>query len=99
MKYLFVVALIALAIQLAASTSTTSTTTDATTTTTTTAATDTTTTTTAATDTTTTTTATTTNKKRCYKGNNWCGTFRPKKKCKHPKRCHKTIVKVTHKKG
>ncbi|KAH8301106.1 hypothetical protein KR018_001820 [Drosophila ironensis] len=89
MKYLFVVALIALAIQLAASTSTTSTTTDATTTTTT----------TAATDTTTTTTATTTNKKRCYKGNNWCGTFRPKKKCKHPKRCHKTIVKVTHKKG
>ncbi|XP_043648042.1 protein new-glue 1-like [Drosophila teissieri] len=91
MKFLFVVALIVLAIQLASSTSTT------TTTTTTTDATTTTTTTTDAT--TTTTTAASTHKKRCWKGNNWCHTRIPKRKCKHPKRCHKTIVIVTHKKN
>ncbi|XP_041674227.1 protein new-glue 1-like [Drosophila eugracilis] len=88
MKFLFVVALIALAIQVAysASTNTTTTTTDATTTTTTTTA------------ATTTTTASSTHKKRCWKGNNWCHTRIPKKKCKHPKRCHKTVVIVTHRK-
>ncbi|XP_016955444.2 protein new-glue 1-like [Drosophila biarmipes] len=88
MKFLFVVALIALAIQVAysASSSTTTTTTAATTTTTT-------------TDATTTTTASSTHKKRCWKGNNWCHTRIPKRKCKHPNRCHKTIVIVTHKKG
>ncbi|XP_016955443.2 protein new-glue 1-like [Drosophila biarmipes] len=87
MRYLFVVALIALAIQCAssASSSTTTTTTAATTTTTT-------------TDATTTTTASSTHK-RCWKGNNWCHTRIPKRKCKHPKRCHKTVVIVTHKKG
>ncbi|KAH8350300.1 hypothetical protein KR067_013514 [Drosophila pandora] len=94
MKYLFVIALIVLAIQLAS----TATTSDATTTTTTAA---TTTTTTATTDssTTTTTKSSSTGTKRCSKSNNWCGTFRPKKKCKHPKRCHKTIVIVSHKKN
>ncbi|XP_041674156.1 protein new-glue 1-like [Drosophila eugracilis] len=86
MKFLFVVALIALAIQVAYSASnTTTTTTDATTTTT--------------TDATTTTTASSTHKKRCWKGNNWCHTRIPKKKCKHPKRCHKTVVIVTHRKN
>ncbi|KAH8364329.1 hypothetical protein KR084_006066 [Drosophila pseudotakahashii] len=87
MKFLFVVVLIALAIQLAYSATATTTTTAATTTTTTTAA------------TTTTTTAFSTHKKRCWKGNNWCHTHIPKKKCKHPKRCHKTVVIVTHKRG
>ncbi|XP_052843904.1 transcription initiation factor TFIID subunit 1-like [Drosophila gunungcola] len=89
MKYLFVVALIALTIQLAYSATGTSTTT--------TAATTTTTTTTAATATTT--TASSTNKKRCWKGNNWCHTHIPKKKCEHPKRCHKTVVIVTRRKN
>ncbi|XP_017134002.1 probable serine/threonine-protein kinase atr1 [Drosophila elegans] len=89
MKYLFVVALFALAIQLAYSASGTTTTT--------TAATTTTTTTTAAT--TATTTASSTHKKRCWKGNNWCHTRIPKKKCKHPKRCHKTVVIVTRRKN
>ncbi|XP_032312377.1 integumentary mucin C.1-like [Drosophila ananassae] len=93
MKYLFVVAFLALAIQLAS----TATTSDATTTTT--AATTTTTTTTTDSSTTTTTESSSTGTKRCSKSNNWCGTFRPKKKCKHPKRCHKTIVRVTHRKG
>ncbi|XP_039230119.1 integumentary mucin C.1-like [Drosophila yakuba] len=87
MKFLFVVALVALAIQLASSasttTTTTTTTTDATATTTTTDATN------------TTTTDSSTPKKRCWKGNNWCHTRIPKKKCKHPKRCHKTIDIVT----
>ncbi|KAH8364326.1 hypothetical protein KR084_006597 [Drosophila pseudotakahashii] len=88
MKFLFVLALIALAIQLAYSATATTTTTVATTTTTTT------------TDaTTTTTTASSTHKKRCWKGNNWCHTHIPKKKCKHPKRCHKTVVIVTHRKN
>nr|NP_996044.1 uncharacterized protein Dmel_CG33500 [Drosophila melanogaster]AAS65019.1 uncharacterized protein Dmel_CG33500 [Drosophila melanogaster] len=87
MKYLFVVALIALAIQVASSASTT-TTTDATTTTTT----------TTAASTTTTTTAASTHKKLCWRGNNWCHTRIPKRKCKNPKRCHKTIVIVTHRK-
>ncbi|KAH8364775.1 hypothetical protein KR084_011435 [Drosophila pseudotakahashii] len=88
MRFLFVVALIALAIQLAYSATATTTTTAATTTTTTT------------TDaTTTTTTASSTHKKRCWKGNNWCHTHIPKKKCKHPKRCHKTVVIVTHRKN
>ncbi|KAH8364400.1 hypothetical protein KR084_006598 [Drosophila pseudotakahashii] len=88
MRFLFVVALIALAIQLAYSATATTTTTAATTTTTTT------------TDaTTTTTTASSTHKKRCWKGNNWCHTHIPKKKCKNPKRCHKTVVIVTHKRG
>ncbi|KAH8350301.1 hypothetical protein KR067_013515 [Drosophila pandora] len=93
MKYLFVVAFLALAIQLASA----ATTSDATTTTT--AATTTTTTTTTDSSTTTTTESSSTGTKRCSKSNNWCGTFRPKKKCKHPKRCHKTIVRVTHRKG
>ncbi|KAH8309883.1 hypothetical protein KR067_011508 [Drosophila pandora] len=91
MKYLFVVAFIALAIQLAMAATTsnaTTTTTAATTTTTTTDS-----------STTTTTESSSTGTKRCSKSNNWCGTFRPKKKCKHPKRCHKTIVRVTHRKG
>ncbi|KAH8364865.1 hypothetical protein KR084_012808 [Drosophila pseudotakahashii] len=87
MKFLFVVLLIALAIELAYSATATTTTTAATTTTTTTDA------------TTTTTTASSTHKKRCWKGNNWCHTHIPKKKCKHPKRCHKTVVIVTHKRG
>ncbi|XP_041674234.1 protein new-glue 1-like [Drosophila eugracilis] len=87
MKFLFVVALIALAIQVAYSASTTTTTTDATTTTTTTTA------------ATTTTTASSTHKKRCWKGNNWCHTRIPKRKCKHPKRCHKTVVIVTRRKN
>ncbi|XP_017089938.2 probable serine/threonine-protein kinase DDB_G0278901 [Drosophila bipectinata] len=91
MKYLFVVAFIALAIQLAMAASnstntTTTTTTEATTTTT-------------DSSTTTTTESSSTGTKKCSKKNNWCGTFRPKKKCKHPKRCHKTIVRVTHRKG
>ncbi|KPU72741.1 uncharacterized protein Dana_GF26780 [Drosophila ananassae] len=94
MKYLFVIALIVLAIQLASA----ATTSDATTTTTS-AATTTTTTTTTDSSTTTTTESSSTGTKRCSKSNNWCGTFRPKKKCKHPKRCHKTIVIVTHKKN
>ncbi|XP_016982255.1 protein new-glue 3-like [Drosophila rhopaloa] len=92
MKFLFVVALIALAIQLAYSA--TSTTTDATTTTTTTAAT-----TTTSSSATTTSTEESTHKKRCWKGNNWCHTHIPKRKCKHPKRCHKTVVIVTHRKN
>ncbi|XP_043950982.1 uncharacterized protein LOC122819031 [Drosophila biarmipes] len=82
MKFLFVVALIAVAIQVAYSASSTTTTTTTTTTT----------------DATTTTTASSTHK-RCWKGNNWCHTRIPKRKCKHPKRCHKTVVIVTHKKG
>ncbi|XP_043063688.1 protein new-glue 1-like [Drosophila ficusphila] len=91
MKYLFVVALIALAIQCAycatgTTTTTTTTTTAASTTTTT-------------TDATTTTTSSSTHKKRCWKGNNWCHTRIPKKKCKHPRRCHKTVVIVTHRKN
>ncbi|XP_043063714.1 protein new-glue 1-like [Drosophila ficusphila] len=89
MKYLFVVALIALAIQCAycaTGTTTTTTTTAASTTTTT-------------TDATTTTTASSTHKKRCWKGNNWCHTRIPNKKCKHPRRCHKTVVIVTHRKN
>ncbi|XP_043951085.1 protein new-glue 1-like [Drosophila biarmipes] len=86
MKFLFVLALIAVAVQVAYSASSTTTTTAATTTTTT-------------TDATTTTTASSTHKKRCWKGNNWCHTRIPKRKCKHPKRCHKTVVIVTHKKG
>ncbi|KAH8250847.1 probable serine/threonine-protein kinase DDB_G0278901 [Drosophila bipectinata] len=91
MKYLFVVAFIALAIQLAMAASnstntTTTTTTEATTTTT-------------DSSTTTTTESSSTGTKKCSKKNNWCGTFRPKKKCKHPKRCHKTVVIVTHKKN
>ncbi|XP_033160629.1 protein new-glue 1-like [Drosophila mauritiana] len=86
MKYLFVVALVALAIQVASSASAT-TTTEATTTTTTTAA------------STTTTTASSTHKKRCWRGNNWCHTRIPKRKCKHPRRCHKTVVIVTHRKN
>ncbi|XP_016983494.1 protein new-glue 1-like [Drosophila rhopaloa] len=94
MKFLFVVALIALSIQLAYSA--TSTTTDATTTTTTTAATTTTTTSSSAT---TTTTKKSTHKKTCWKGNNWCHTRIPKRKCKHPKRCHKTVVIVTRRKN
>ncbi|XP_033160628.1 protein new-glue 3-like [Drosophila mauritiana] len=87
MKYLFVVALVALAIQVASSASATTTTTDATTTTTTTAA------------STTTTTASSTHKKRCWRGNNWCHTRIPKRKCKNPRRCHKTVVIVTHRKN
>ncbi|XP_043063713.1 protein new-glue 3-like [Drosophila ficusphila] len=86
MKYLFVVALIALAIQCAYCASATTTTTAASTTTTT-------------TDATTTTTASSTHKKRCWKGNNWCHTRIPNKKCKHPRRCHKTVVIVTHRKN
>ncbi|XP_043066372.1 probable serine/threonine-protein kinase DDB_G0278901 [Drosophila bipectinata] len=91
MKCLFVVAFIALAIQMAMAASnstntTTTTTTEATTTTT-------------DSSTTTTTESSSTGTKKCSKKNNWCGTFRPKKKCKHPKRCHKTIVRVTHRKG
>ncbi|XP_043063741.1 protein new-glue 1-like [Drosophila ficusphila] len=91
MKFLFVIALFALAIQVAYSATGTTTTT----TTTTTAASTTTTT----TDATTTTTSSSTHKKRCWKGNNWCHTRIPKKKCKHPRRCHKTVVIVTHRKN
>ncbi|XP_041564059.1 protein new-glue 1-like [Drosophila elegans] len=94
MKFLFVVALIALAIQLAYSASGTTTTTTATTTTTTTAGT-----TTTSASATTSTTAASTHKKRCWKGNNWCHTRIPNKKCKHPKRCHKTVVIVTRRKN
>ncbi|XP_041564058.1 protein new-glue 1-like [Drosophila elegans] len=94
MKFLFVVALIALAIQLAYSASGTTTTTTATTTTTTTAGT-----TTTSASATTSTTASSTHKKRCWKGNNWCHTRIPNKKCKHPKRCHKTVVIVTRRKN
>ncbi|EDW41104.1 GM24747 [Drosophila sechellia] len=90
MKYIFLVALIALAIQVASSANST-TTTDATTTT------SAETTTTAAS--TTTTTASSTHKKRCWRGNNWCHTRIPKRKCKHPRRCHKTVVIVTHRKN
>ncbi|XP_052844370.1 protein new-glue 1-like [Drosophila gunungcola] len=97
MKFLFVVALIALAIQLAYSasgTDDTATTTTAATTTTTTAAT-----TTTSASATTSTTASSTHKKRCWKGNNWCHTRIPNKKCKNPKRCHKTVVIVTRRKN
>ncbi|XP_070851687.1 uncharacterized protein [Drosophila suzukii] len=93
MRFLFVVAFIALAIQCAYCQTTTTTTTAATTTTTTTDATTTT------TDATTTTTASSTHKKRCWKGNNWCHTHIPDTKCTNPKRCHKTVVIVTHKKN
>ncbi|KAH8315311.1 hypothetical protein KR074_007268 [Drosophila pseudoananassae] len=91
MKYLFVVAFIALAIQLAMAASSTTNTTTTTTTEATTTTTD--------SSTTTTTESSSTGSKKCSKKNNWCGTFRPKKKCKHPKRCHKTVVIVTHKKN
>ncbi|KAH8259694.1 hypothetical protein KR026_008942 [Drosophila bipectinata] len=91
MKYLFVVAFIALAIQLAMAASNTTNTTTTTTTEATTTTTD--------SSTTTTTESSSTRTKKCSKKNNWCGTFRSKKKCKHPKRCHKTIVRVTHRKG
>ncbi|XP_044313973.1 protein new-glue 3-like [Drosophila rhopaloa] len=90
MKFLSVVAFIALAIQLASSA--TGDTTDATTTTTTAA-------TTTTTASTTTTTASSTDKKRCWKGNNWCHTRIPERKCQNPKRCHKTVVIVTHRKN
>ncbi|KAH8379666.1 hypothetical protein KR009_006428 [Drosophila setifemur] len=86
MRYLFVAILIAVSIQCALSATGTTTTTTAATTTTTTSA-------------TTTTTASSTNKKRCYKGNNWCGKHRVVKKCKNPRRCHHTIVKVTRRRG
>ncbi|XP_044571003.1 protein new-glue 1-like [Drosophila ananassae] len=91
MKYLFVVAFLALAMAASTSSATTTTTTTTTAATTTTTTTD--------SSTTTTTESSSTGTKRCSKSNNWCGTFRPKKKCKHPKRCHKTIVRVTHRKG
>ncbi|XP_068142667.1 protein new-glue 3-like [Drosophila tropicalis] len=96
MKFLIVFALIALSIQLAASASSTSSSTTTTTTTTTTEATTTTTTSSSAT---TTTTDKTTHKKKCWKGNNWCHTRRPKRKCRHPKTCHKTIVIVRRRKN
>ncbi|XP_065720933.2 neurofascin-like [Drosophila suzukii] len=86
MKFLFVVALIAVAIQVAYSQTSTTTTTAASTSTTT-------------TDATTTTTASSTHKKRCWRGNNWCHTRIPNTKCANPRRCHKTVVIVTHKKG
>ncbi|XP_046868204.1 salivary glue protein Sgs-3-like [Drosophila willistoni] len=97
MKFLIVFALIALSIQLAAS-ATTSDTTSTTTTTTTTTTTDATTTTTTSSSATTTTTDKTTHKKKCWKGNNWCHTRRPTRKCRHPKTCHKTIVIVRRRK-
>ncbi|KAH8379656.1 hypothetical protein KR009_006427 [Drosophila setifemur] len=94
MKYLFLAVLIAVSIQCALSaTGTTTSTTTAATTTTTTAAT----TTTSASATTT--TASSTNKKKCNKANNWCGKYRVVKKCKNPRRCHHTIVKVTRRRG
>ncbi|KAH8315310.1 hypothetical protein KR074_007265 [Drosophila pseudoananassae] len=98
MKFLITVALIALAIQLVASTSSSST--ESTTTTTTTTTTD------SSADTTTTTassaaTETTTKKHRkklCWRGNDWCGTFIPKgRKCKNGK-CRKVVVRVTRRK-
>ncbi|XP_068142549.1 protein new-glue 3-like [Drosophila tropicalis] len=96
MKFLIVFALIVLSIQLAASAS--STTSNATTTTTTTTTTDATTTTTTSSSATTTTTAKSTHKKKCWKGNNWCHTRRPIRKCRHPEKCHKTIVIVRRRK-
>ncbi|XP_044570996.1 ELMO domain-containing protein C-like [Drosophila ananassae] len=98
MKYLFVVALIALAIQLAASTGTSTTTTEASTTTTTTTAADSTTTTTESSSDTSTTSEKTHRKKLCWRGNNWCGTFIPKRKrCKNGK-CRRVVVRVTRRK-
>ncbi|XP_044570997.1 uncharacterized protein LOC123257156 [Drosophila ananassae] len=86
MKYLFVVALIVLAIQLAAATSTNSTSSNTTTATTTT---------TDATTTTTTDATTTTEahrKKLCWRGNDWCGTFIPRRRCRNGHRCHRVRV-------
>ncbi|XP_017137567.1 protein new-glue 1-like [Drosophila miranda] len=93
MKFLFVVVLIALAIQLTVAQSST-TTTEAATTTTTAASTDTTTTTAASV------TSATTKKtnKLCWRGNNWCNT-RQQVKCKNPKNCIKTIVVVRRHRG
>ncbi|XP_041633274.1 integumentary mucin C.1-like [Drosophila kikkawai] len=88
MKFLFVAILIVLAIQLAASQTTTTTEAATTTTTTTTAAT-----------TATTTTTSSPNKIKCNRSNNWCHTRIPKKKCKNPKRCIKTVVVVTRRRG
>ncbi|XP_044251932.1 uncharacterized protein [Drosophila takahashii] len=87
MKFLFVVGFIAFAIQLAYSETDETSTTATTTTTTTTAAT-----------TKATTTASPSHNKRCWKGNNFCRTHMSKKRCKNPKRCHKTVVIVTHRK-
>ncbi|XP_041450121.1 protein new-glue 3-like [Drosophila obscura] len=84
MKFLCVLALIALAIQLAVAQTTEAATT------TTTAASTTTSTTTAASVTSATTKKTT---KICWRGNNWCNT-RQQVKCKNPKNCIKTIVVV-----
>ncbi|KAH8322775.1 integumentary mucin C.1-like [Drosophila kikkawai] len=88
MKFLFVAILIVLAIQLAASQTTTTTEAATTTTTTTTAA-----------STTATTTTSSPNKIKCNRSNNWCHTRIPKKKCKNPKRCIKTVVVVTRRRG
>ncbi|KAH8264872.1 hypothetical protein KR038_006180 [Drosophila bunnanda] len=93
MKFLFVAILVVLAIQLVASQ--TPTTTEAATTTT--AASGTTTTTAASA--TTTTTASSTHKVKCNRSNNWCHTRIPKRKCKNPKRCIKTVVIVTRRRG
>ncbi|XP_017021042.1 integumentary mucin C.1-like [Drosophila kikkawai] len=90
MKFLFVAILIVLAIQLAASQTTTTTEAATTTTTTTTAA---------STTATTTTTTSSPNKIKCNRSNNWCHTRIPKKKCKNPKRCIKTVVVVTRRRG
>ncbi|KAH8264871.1 hypothetical protein KR038_006179 [Drosophila bunnanda] len=91
MKFLFVAILVVLAIQLVASQ--TPTTTEAATTTT--AASGTTTTTAASA----TTTASSTHKIKCNRSNNWCHTRIPKRKCKNPKRCIKTVVIVTRRRG
>ncbi|BFF98050.1 protein new-glue 1-like [Drosophila madeirensis] len=88
MKFLCVVALFALVIQLTLA-QTSPTTTEAATATTTVASAATTTT-TAASVTTATTKKTT---RRCWRGNNWCNT-RQQVKCKNPKKCIKTIVVV-----
>ncbi|XP_017089866.2 uncharacterized protein [Drosophila bipectinata] len=102
MKYLFTVALIALAIQLVASTGTSTTSTESTTTTTTTTtdSSDTTTTTTDSSDSDTTTTERKHRKKLCWRGNDWCGTFVPKRrKCKNGKKnCRRVVVRVTRRK-
>ncbi|KAH8322771.1 hypothetical protein KR059_005432 [Drosophila kikkawai] len=90
MKFLYVSILIVLAIQLAASQTTTTTEAATTTTTTTTAA---------STTATTTTTTSSPNKIKCNRSNNWCHTRIPKKKCKNPKRCIKTVVVVTRRRG
>ncbi|KAH8357648.1 hypothetical protein KR200_007634 [Drosophila serrata] len=87
MKFLFVGILIVLAIQLVASQTTTTTEAATTTTTTTTAA------------STATTTASTPNRIKCNRSNNWCHTRIPKRKCKNPKRCIKTVVIVTRRRG